>query len=127
MRLIGRATENLGYLVLGAFFVALLIGVAAFLLPSRNEKWPSVAASVIDVRVVRDKLGIEGTVPIPVYKGEVLLEYWVNGQSYTLWTNTGIMERDSGWVRQHIPMTGYRVRYNSMYPEEAEAERPAPN
>jgi hypothetical protein len=122
LRLIGPATENLGWLTLGVSIIALLIGAVFLALPSRSQKWPSVPATIIDVRVVSDVLGVEGARRTPVYRGEVLLQYSVSGNSHTLWTDAGF-DRDPEWLSQDIRIRAYSVRYNPKHPEEARAER----
>jgi hypothetical protein len=111
--------ETFGWIVFGIFVFGTAISLLAFLLPRRGESWPSVEATVLDIRVVPEEIK-QG---VAAYRGEALLGYDVNGRHYTVWVSAHVVDRDPDWVRQNIKRSGWSVRYNPLNPEQAEVNR----
>ena len=118
-RLIGAATENVGYLLLGTCLIAFVIGCILLFLPSRSDSWPTVPAKIIDIRVLPEILGVEGGRQSIVYKAEVLLQYSVDGKSYAFWADAPAVDRDPEWLRTYLRSLRYSIRYNPKHPEQA--------
>ena len=114
------ANRAVGLLVLSGF---LLLSVTAYLLLALRlpSDWPTVPGNVISVRIVPMAVGVY---PMTAeYRGEALLQYSVNGHSYTVWANAGIIDSEPAWVEHRTRSSNYRVRYNPKHPEQAEAMR----